>query len=142
MRKLFILTFAALAISSSAMAQEQRSHTNVNNNRNEQDNRVFDVVEQQPSFPGGPSALNNWIRENIKYPADAAKNEIEGLVTVSFIVEKDGSISNVKVVYPTDPSLDKEAVRLVAMMPKWRPGRQNGQPARVKYFVPITFKLH
>lgn len=142
MRKLFILTFAALAISSSAMAQEQRSHTNVNNNRNEQDNRVFDVVEQQPSFPGGPSALNNWIRNNISYPAEAVKNEIEGRVTVSFIVEKDGSISNVKVVHPIEPSLDKEAVRLVAMMPKWKPGRQNGQPARVKYFVPITFKLH
>lgn len=109
--------------------------------KKEEDNKVFDVVEQQPAFPGGQSALLQWLSQNIHYPAVAEENGIQGRVVVSFVVEKDGSISNVQVVRGVDPSLDKEAARVVKAMPKWTPGKQNGQAVRVKYNVPVTFKL-
>lgn len=103
--------------------------------------KVWEVVEQQPSFPGGPSALMQWLFSNIHYPPVAEENGIQGRVVVSFIVEPDGSISNVQVVRGVDPSLDKEAVRVCKAMPKWQPGKQNGQAVRVKYNLPVTFKL-
>lgn len=106
----------------------------------EQD-KVFDVVEQQPQFPGGMGALNQWLGSNIKYPAMAAENGIEGRVIVQFVVERDGSVSGVHVVRGVDSSLDKEATRVVAQMPKWIPGKQNGSAVRVKYTVPVTFRL-
>lgn len=109
--------------------------------KKEEDNKVFDVVEQQPAFPGGQGALLSWLSSNIHYPAVAEENGIQGRVVVSFVVEKDGSISNVQVVRGVDPSLDKEAARVVKSMPKWTPGKQNGQAVRVKYNVPVTFKL-
>lgn len=104
-------------------------------------NKVFDVVEQQPQFPGGMGALNQWLGSNIKYPAMAVENGIEGRVIVQFVVERDGSVSGVHVVRGVDPSLDKEATRVVAQMPKWIPGKQNGSAVRVKYTVPVTFRL-
>ena len=104
-------------------------------------NKVFDVVEQQPQFPGGMGALNQWLGSNIKYPAMAAENGIEGRVIVQFVVERDGSVSGVHVVRGVDSSLDKEATRVVAQMPKWIPGKQNGSAVRVKYTVPVTFRL-
>lgn len=104
-------------------------------------NKVFDVVEQQPQFPGGMGALNQWLGSNIKYPAMAAENGIEGRVIVQFVVERDGSVSGVHVVRGVDSSLDREATRVVAQMPKWIPGKQNGSAVRVKYTVPVTFRL-
>lgn len=104
-------------------------------------NKVFDVVEQQPQFPGGMGALNQWLGSNIKYPAMAAENGIEGRVIVQFVVERDGSVSGVHVVRGVDPSLDKEATRVVAQMPKWIPGKQNGQAVRSRFTVPVTFRL-
>ena len=104
-------------------------------------NKVFDVVEQQPSYPGGMGALNQWLASNIKYPAMAAENGIEGRVVVQFVVERDGSVSGVHVVRGVDPSLDKEATRVVSQMPNWIPGKQNGSAVRVKYTVPVTFRL-
>ena len=104
-------------------------------------NKVFDVVEQQPSYPGGMGALNQWLASNIKYPAMAAENGIEGRVVVQFVVERDGSVSGVHVVRGVDSSLDKEATRVVSQMPKWIPGKQNGSAVRVKYTVPVTFRL-
>ena len=104
-------------------------------------NKVFDVVEQQPQYPGGMGALNQWLGSNIKYPVMAAENGIEGRVVVQFVVERDGSVSGVHVVRGVDPSLDKEATRVVAQMPKWIPGKQNGSAVRVKYTVPVTFRL-
>ena len=104
-------------------------------------NKVFDVVEQQPSYPGGMGALNQWLASNIKYPAMAAENGIEGRVVVQFVVERDGSVSGVHVVRGVDPSLDKEATRVVSQMPKWIPGKHNGSAVRVKYTVPVTFRL-
>lgn len=109
--------------------------------KNEEENKVFDVVEEQPSFPGGQGALMAWLRDNIKYPVVAAENGIEGKVIVQFVVGNNGSISNVKVVKSIDPSLDREAVRVVSSMPSWTPGKQNGTSVNVRYTLPVTFKL-
>jgi protein TonB len=86
-------------------------------------------------------ALMSWLSQNIKYPVIAAENGVEGRVIVQFVVEKDGSITDVKIAKSVDPSLDKEATRVVSSMPHWIAGRQNGNPVRVKYTVPVTFKL-
>ena len=103
--------------------------------------KVFDVVEQMPSFPGGPSALMEWLSNNVKYPVVAQENGVKGRVVVSFVVERDGSITDVKVVRGGDPSLDGEASRVVRAMPRWIPGKQNGSAVRVKYNVPVAFRL-
>ena len=102
---------------------------------------VFDVVEVMPQFPGGQIAMLKYIMENIKYPEQAMKEGIQGRVAVSFIVEKDGSISDVKPILSVHPLLNKEAVRVVESMPKWTPGKQNGKPVRVRFNVPVMFKL-
>lgn len=107
----------------------------------EVENKVFDVVEQMPSFPGGQGALMSYLSQNIRYPVVAQENGVQGRVTVSFVVERDGSITDVTVVRSVDPSLDKEAVRVIKSMPKWNPGKQNGSPVRVKYNVPVSFRL-
>ena len=104
-------------------------------------NNVSDVVEQMPSFPGGQDALMQYLGVNIKYPKTAVKKGIQGRVIVQFVVEKDGSLTDVRVIEKVAPSLDSEAERVVKSMPNWIPGKQNGSPVRVKYTVPITFKL-
>ena len=104
-------------------------------------NKVFDVVEEMPSFPGGQGALMAFLSSNIKYPVVAQENGVQGRVIVGFVVEKDGSISDVKVMRSVDPSLDREAQRVVKAMPKWKPGKQNGSAVRVKYTVPVVFRL-
>jgi protein TonB len=106
-----------------------------------EETKVFDVVEQMPSFKGGDAALMEWLSKNIKYPVVAEENGIQGRVVATFVVERDGSITDVKIVKSVDPSLDKEAVRVLKAMPKWIPGKQNGQAVRVKYTVPVTFRL-
>ena len=106
-----------------------------------EENKVFDMVEEMPSFPGGPAALMQFLQSNTHYPAVAQENGVQGRVTVSFVVEKDGSITDVQVARSADPSLDKEAIRVVKSMPRWTPGRQNGSTVRVKFNVPVTFKL-
>lgn len=107
----------------------------------EVENKVFDVVEQMPSFPGGSSALMQYLSSNIKYPVVAQENGVQGRVVVSFVVERDGSITDVQVARSVDPSLDREAQRVVRSMPRWIPGKQNGQAVRVKYNVPVAFRL-
>lgn len=102
---------------------------------------VFDVVEVMPQFPGGQIAMLKYIMENMKYPEQAMKKGIQGRVAVSFIVEKDGSISDVKPILSVHTLLDKEAVRVVESMPKWTPGKQNGKPVRVRFNLPVMFKL-
>lgn len=109
--------------------------------KHEEENKVFDIVEQQPLFPGGPAALMKYLSENTKYPVVAQENGVQGRVTVQFVVEKDGSISDVHVLRGVDPSLDKEAVRVVKSMPRWIPGKQNGITVRVYYRVPVLFRL-
>ena len=103
--------------------------------------QVFDVVEQMPEYPGGMQALFEYLSQNLKYPEDAKEQKIEGRVIAIFVVETDGSISNVEVVKPVFPSLDAEAVRVLSGMPKWKPGMQSGKVVRVKYTVPINFSL-
>lgn len=103
---------------------------------------VFDVVEVMPQFPGGQIAMLKYIMENMKYPEQAMKEGIQGRVAVRFIVEKDGSISNVRPIHSVHPLLNKEAVRVVESMPKWTPGKQNGKPVRVRYNLPVMFKLN
>jgi protein TonB len=103
------------------------------------EDKIFDVVEQAPTFKEGD--VRAWLAKNLQYPAVAAENGISGRVVVGFVVERDGSISHVQVLRGVDPSLDKEAVRVVKAMPKWNPGMQNGSPVRVKYNVPVQFKL-
>ena len=107
----------------------------------EEENKVFDVVEQMPSFPGGNSALMQYLSKNIKYPVVAEENGIQGRVICTFVVERDGRVTDVRVVKSVDPSLDKEAVRVVSSMPAWIPGKQNGSAVRVKYTLPVTFRL-
>ncbi len=107
----------------------------------EVENKIFDVVEQMPSFPGGNAALMKYLSDNVKYPVVAQENGVQGRVVVSFVVEKDGHITDVKVVRSVDPSLDKEAARVVRSMPSWIPGKQNGSAVRVKYNVPVSFRL-
>lgn len=102
---------------------------------------VFDVVEVMPQFPGGQIAMLQYLMKNIKYPEQAMKEGIQGRVAVRFIVEKDGSISDVKPVLSVHPLLNKEAVRVVKSMPKWTPGKQNGKPVRVRFNLPVMFKL-
>ena len=103
--------------------------------------KVFDVVEEMPSFPGGQGALMSYLASNIKYPVVAQENGVQGRVIVSFGVERDGSISDVRVARSVDPSLDREAQRVVKSMPRWSPGKQNGSTVRVKYTVPVVFRL-
>lgn len=105
-------------------------------------NRVYDVVEQMPSFPGGISGLRTYLNQNIRYPAEAQENCVQGRVVVSFVVGKDGHISDVTVLRSVDPSLDKEAVRVIRNMPRWTPGKQGGEPVRVRYNVPVSFRLN
>lgn len=105
----------------------------------EEQDKIFEVVEQQPQFPGG--SVNGWLADHIKYPVVAAENGISGRVVVQFVVERDGSVSQVRVVRGVDPSLDKEAQRVISSMPKWIPGKQNGQAVRSRFTVPVTFRL-
>ena len=103
--------------------------------------KVYDVAEQMPEYPGGMPAMFEFLMENMKYPKDAEKQKVEGRVMVMFVVETDGSISDVKVAKKTFPSLDAEAVRVVQSMPKWTPGRDKGKVVRVQYTLPVSFRL-
>ncbi|MCQ2348584.1 MAG: energy transducer TonB [Paludibacteraceae bacterium] len=107
----------------------------------EEDNVVFVIVENNPEFPGGTQAMMKYLSENIKYPVIAQENGIQGRVICQFVVNKDGSIVDINVVRSVDPSLDKEAIRVIKSMPKWKPGKQRGKPVRVKFTLPVVFRL-
>jgi TonB family protein len=107
----------------------------------ESEEKIFEIVEQMPVFPGGQKALFDYLSENVKYPTIAEKNGIQGRVLVTFIINKEGKVTNAKIAKAIDPSLDKEALRLTNMMPNWTPGYQRGKAVNVKYTIPITFKL-
>jgi len=103
---------------------------------------IFEVVEQMPEFPnGGMAGLMQYLSKNIKYPTIAQENGTQGRVTVQFVVNRDGSIVDAKVLRGVDPYLDKEAIRVISSMPKWKPGMQRGKAVRVKYTVPVMFRL-
>ncbi len=105
------------------------------------DQKVFDTVEQMPEYPGGMQAMIEFLQTNMKYPEDAAKQKVEGRVMVQFVVETDGSVSDVHVAKQVFPSLDAEAIRVVQAMPKWMPGKEKGKVVRVKYNLPIVFRM-
>lgn len=107
----------------------------------EVEDEVFVVVEVQPEFPGGNTAMMKYLSDNIKYPVIAQENGIQGRVITNFVVERDGSITDVQVVRGVDPSLDKEAVRVIQSMPKWKPGKQRGSTVRVRFTLPVVFRL-
>ena len=133
MKKFIIMTLMALFGLTTVSAQKT-----VVAKKNQQ---VFDVVEKMPEYPGGSAALFEYLNGNIKYPADAKKKKIEGRVLVTFVVNTDGSITDIEVVKKAFPSLDAEAVRVISGMPKWKPGEQKGKKVRVKYSVPLSFRL-
>ncbi len=103
--------------------------------------QIFTSIEQMPEFPGGPAAMNKFLSKKLKYPKSAYKNNIEGRVVVQFIVEVDGTLSDIKIKHSLDPDCDKETLRVIRKMPKWNPGRQNGVAAACYYTLPVTFKL-
>ncbi|NLB26193.1 MAG: energy transducer TonB [Bacteroidales bacterium] len=115
--------------------------TTVVEEKEEEETKVFFIVEDMPEFPGGEAALRQFIANAIKYPVIAQENGIQGKVFVTFVVDADGGISEAKITRGVDPSLDKEALRVVNMLPKWKPGKQRGKPVRVSYTVPINFVL-
>ena len=107
----------------------------------EEESKVFQFVEDMPEFPGGAAALNKYLNNSITYPVIAQENGVQGKVFVGFVVDRDGSITNAVVTRGVDPNLDKEALRVINSMPKWKPGMQQGKTVRVSYTVPINFQL-
>ncbi|MBR3895702.1 MAG: energy transducer TonB [Bacteroidaceae bacterium] len=107
----------------------------------EKEEEIFQVVENMPEFPGGTAELMKYLQKNIKYPAISQENGVQGRVIVQFVVNRDGSIVEPTVIRSVDPYLDKEALRVVSTMPKWKPGEQRGKPVRVKFTLPVQFRL-
>ena len=135
MKRLIIMSLMATCCLTTVLAQK----TVVS--QKDQKEEPFNVVEDMPAFPGGMEAMIQFLSSNIQYPADAQKQKVDGRVLVNFVVEKDGSITEVKVIKPAFPSLDAEAIRVVKAMPKWKPGYQRGQAVRVQFTMPINFSL-
>ncbi len=133
MRKLFLM--CAMAVMCLVTANAQKTVVS------QSSQSVYDEVEMMPEFPGGMQAMIEYLNTNIKYPKDAIKQEVGGRVMVMFVVETDGSLSNVRVARKVFPSLDAEAVRVVKTMPKWKPGKEKGRPVRVNFTMPIVFSI-
>ena len=124
-----------------ANAQDKREKTTQTRKDTAPDDKVYEVCEQMPIFEGGDAALLKYLRENLKYPDKTKDRGVQGRLVIGFIVEKDGSLTDVKVLRPVDIDLDAEVLRLVKGMPKWIPGRQNGKRVRVRYLLPIHICL-
>ena len=105
------------------------------------ENAIFQVVETQPEFPGGIAELMKYLQKNIRYPKVCKEQGLQGRVIVQFVVNTDSTISDVNVIKPVNPHFDKEALRVVKAMPKWKPGTQHGKPVRVRFTLPVTFRL-
>ncbi len=135
MKRLIMMSLMAICCLTTVLAQKTVA------SQKDQKEEPFNVVEDMPAFPGGMEAMMAFLIENVKYPADAQKQKVDGRVLVNFVVEKDGSITEIKVLKPGFPSLDAEAIRVVKAMPKWKPGYQRGQAVRVQFTLPITFRL-
>ena len=140
---LFVPLAAALLIASniSCISSEKQEEISEKQESRAAEGEVFMVVEEMPEFPGGMGECMKWLGQNIKYPAEAKEKGVQGRVIVQFVVEKDGTIVNAKVARGVDPDLDAEALRVVNQSPKWKPGKQKGEAVRVKYTLPIMFRL-
>ena len=133
MKKMILMSMMAVLCLMTANAQKTVvSQSNQN---------VYDQVEQMPEFPGGMSAMIDFLQTNLKYPEDAIKQKVGGRVMVMFVVETDGSLSNVRVARKVFPSLDAEAVRVVKAMPKWKPGKEKDRPVRVNFTLPVVVNI-
>ena len=130
MKKLILLVVVALFCSTSVMAQTEV-----------EDDAIFVVAENAPEFPGGSDSLYAYIARNIKYPETAKKEKIEGRVFVTFVIEKDGQVSNAKILRDIGGGCGEEALRVVKNMPKWKPGTQRGNPVRFQFNLPVSFML-
>lgn len=133
MKKLILM--CAMAVICLVTANAQKTVVSQSNQN------VYDEVEVMPEFPGGMQAMIEYLNTNIKYPKDAIKQKVSGRVMVMFVVETDGSLSNVRVARKVFPSLDAEAVRVVKSMPKWKPGKEKGKVVRVNYTMPVVFSI-
>ena len=122
--------------------QEIKEVTPTKNSKISKSKKIYDVVDEMPVFPGGQGALLEYLASHVKYPVVSQENHVQGRVIVSFVVECDGSIADVRVERSVDPSLDREAIRVVSSMPRWSPGKLNGYIVRVKYSVPVSFRLN
>ena len=140
MKKILFIALLSFGFMANAMAQHFDEGEEVI--EQSESDEVFYVADKMPSFPGGQGALFDFIEKNIKYPKGAEDYGIQGRVILKFIVKKDGSLSDVRVVKSVDPALDKEAVRLIKSMPKWSPGKEKGQFVNVKFTLPVTFRIH
>jgi len=129
-----------ITVSSCSQKKLTKSQSSQANSEQTQE-KVYLEVEQMPEFPGGSLELQRFLANSVKYPIDAAKNEIQGRVFVTFVVGKDGSIKDARIVRGADPLLDAEALRVVKSSPKWQPGKQKGKVVAVQYTVPISFVL-
>lgn len=135
-KKLFLVAVLSVLATSHAFSQSNQQVKETDGTKSSQ------VIEEMPMFPGGEKALVNYLKENLKYPTVPAENGIQGRVIVLFKVEADGSLTDVRIGGSVDPSIDREALRLVKAMPKWIPGKQDGKPVPVKFQLPITFSLN
>ena len=135
MKKIAFLLLVALLSTTTITAQK----TVISKNQSKE--KVFDVVENMPEFPGGQDSLMSFLMHTIKYPKEAMEKGIQGRVVAKFIVEKDGQVSTPKVVRSVYPALDEEALRVIRYMPKWKPGKQNGREVRVFFTLPVTFRM-
>ena len=133
MKKLILMSMMAIVCLMTASAQKTVVSQSKQN--------VYDAVEQMPEFPGGMPAMIEYLQNNLMYPKDAIKQQVGGRVMVMFVVETDGSLSNVRVARKVFHSLDTEAVRVVKSMPKWKPGKEKGRLVRVNYILPVVFSL-
>lgn len=135
-KKLFLVAVLSVLATSHAFSQSNQQVKETEGTKSSQ------VIEEMPMFPGGEKALVTYLKENLKYPTVPAEKGIQGRVIVLFKVEADGSLTDVRIGGSVDPSIDREALRLVKAMPKWIPGKQDGKPVPVKFQVPITFSLN
>ena len=143
LRALAVVPVIALALLAFANPTNETANKSVvvTNEQVNASQNVYNSVEQMPEFPGGMEEMMKFLQMNIQYPANAAKNNVEGRVVLQFVVKKDGQIGEVKIARSVDPELDAEAVRVVKSMPNFIPGRQDGKPVAVWYTLPISFKL-
>ena len=141
--KYLALACVAMMVGAPCVAQESESEKKESVAKEVKDDsqKVFEVVEKMPEFPGGKQGMLNWLRENVCYPEEARKKKIEGRVIVTFVVNEKGRVVEPTIVRSVDSLLDKEVLRLIKQMPKWKPGEEKGEPVRVKFTLPVPFVL-
>ena len=141
MKKFLFLPIFAFGLIVPEQAEAQDVVVKDSTSKVSSENKVFETMDQKPEFPGGRQGLMIFLSQNLTYPKEAEKNRIEGKVLVQFVVNRDGSIVDSRVIKSVHPLLDAEALRVVNLMPKWKPGEVKGKPVRVRYALPVTFKI-